>query len=466
MSIVWLAIISLAFYAWWDVRFVSLLAGSICFNYLIGRQLSSTKHDFAVRKYILVFGIAVNLVLLGYYKYFNFFLININYLFNVSLPLGDIILPLGISFFTFTQIAFLVDVYRKTSVEYRFMAYVLFVTFFPHLIAGPILHHQEMMPQFEDRNNIMVDWKNITIGTVVFILGLFKKVIIADSLAIIATQVFNAAAQGGAPNLFEAWAGALAYSLQLYFDFSGYSDMAVGLALLFNIRLPINFFSPYKAKSVIDFWRRWHMTLSRYLKDYLYIPLGGNRHGEYKRMRNLLITMLLGGLWHGAGWTFVIWGGLHGIYLVINHTWRRFRITLPNSFAWLITFVSVVTAWVFFRSDNVYTALSIVKGMLGLNGMFGELHFNSIMPLTNLSVSKTVSLIGCTLAVVKLFPNVMEMTAKYRPALGVQENSVETIGIRYFEWRPSFPWILALGIAAIVSILSMVQTSEFLYFQF
>jgi D-alanyl-lipoteichoic acid acyltransferase DltB (MBOAT superfamily) len=263
---------------------------------------------------LLASAIAVNLILLGYFKYANFFADNLNHFAGTALPIGQVILPLGISFFTFTQIAFLVDTYQGKVKEFNFVHYTLFVTYFPHLIAGPVLHHKEMMPQFAKRNVCHLNWDNVAVGLSIFVLGLAKKVLIADSLAEFATPIFSAVAAGGQPMLFEAWIGALAYTLQLYFDFSAYSDMAIGISLMFNVRLPMNFNSPYKATSIIDFWRRWHMTLSRFLRDYLYIPLGGSRNGKAQRYLNLMITMLLGGLWHGAGWTFVIWGGLHGFY--------------------------------------------------------------------------------------------------------------------------------------------------------
>lgn len=483
MAVSWLAFMSLVFYAWWYPKFLLLLFASICFNYSIGFALVHAKQQQYgnIRpKHILVLGITVNLFALAYYKYFNFFITNINSFLNQSLPVENIILPIGISFFTFTQIAFLVDVYRGFAKEYKFISYVLFVTFFPHLIAGPILHHKEMMPQFEDEQNLKVDWQNISVGATVFVIGLFKKVIIADKLATFATPVFNAVSQGAIPHLFEAWVGALAYSLQLYFDFSGYSDMAVGLALLFNIRLPVNFFSPYKATSIIDFWRRWHMTLSRYLRDYLYIPLGGNRYGEYNRLRNLMITMLLGGLWHGAGWTFIVWGLLHGLYLVINHSWRKLKFSLSNGVAWGLNFICVVIAWVFFRADTIHSAVLIIKGMFGLNGIslpgnivhklpilgnYG-VKFAGLMPLTSLPTSKVVIGIGISMGIVMFLPNVMEITAKYRPALGIEEKSVETKLAKYLQWTPSYFWSIVLGIITILSILSIGQISEFLYFQF
>ncbi|SEI84106.1 D-alanyl-lipoteichoic acid acyltransferase DltB, MBOAT superfamily [Propionispira arboris] len=483
LAVPWLVFVSFIFYAWWNPVFLILLGASVCFNYGVGYfLLQKNYHSYKNIKpiYLLIFGVFINLLALAYYKYFNFFILNMNTLFNLSIPSENIILPIGISFFTFTQIAFLVDAYRGCVEEYRFISYMLFVTFFPHLIAGPILHHKEMMSQFESDKLLKVNWENIIIGTVVFILGLFKKVIIADHLALYATPIFDAAAQGNVPQLFEAWIGALAYTLQLYFDFSGYSDMAIGLALLCNVRLPVNFFSPYKAKSVIDFWRRWHMTLSRYLKDYVYIPLGGNRYGEFRRLRNLLVTMLLGGIWHGAGWTFFVWGGLHGFYLIVNHTWRKFEICLPNIINWGLTFVSVVTAWVFFRADTLQTAILIIKGMFGFNGIslaenlayripllsgFG-FDFSGFMTITNLSLTKVVPWILIALIIVLLLPNTMELTAAYKPALRISAKNIETKYVQYWQWKPSYVWSIALGIIAVLSILSMSNVSAFLYFQF
>ncbi|MDP3840780.1 MAG: MBOAT family O-acyltransferase, partial [Methylococcales bacterium] len=320
LASLWLAAASLFFYGWWDARFVGLLLASIAFNYGAGYMIGHSLADKARRaKLLLICAIVINLILLGYFKYANFFVENLNALTGSAITMAKVFLPLGISFFTFTQIAFLVDTYQGKVREYNFVHYTLFVTYFPHLIAGPVLHHKEMMPQFGKRETCRVNWDNIAIGLTIFILGLAKKVLLADSFGNYATPIFNAVSAGGHPMLFEAWFGALAYSLQLYFDFSGYSDMAIGLSLMFNVRLPINFNSPYKSLSIIEFWRCWHMTLSRFLRDYLYIPMGGSRDGKIKRYVNLLITMLLGCLWHGAGWTYVIWGGLHGVYLVINH---------------------------------------------------------------------------------------------------------------------------------------------------
>lgn len=393
----WLASASVFFYGWWDARFVGLLLGSIVFNYgagyLIVRQL--TKRDVKP-KLLLLIAISSNLALLGYFKYANFFIQNLNYIAGIALSIGSVFLPLGISFFTFTQISFLVDTYQGKVKEFNFIHYVLFVTYFPHLIAGPVLHHQEMMPQFSKQSTCRVCWENIATGLTIFILGLAKKVLIADSFADYASPVFTFVASGGHPMFFESWVGALAYTLQLYFDFSAYSDMAIGLSLMFNIRLPINFNSPYKASSIIDFWRRWHITLSRFLRDYLYIPLGGSRKGALRRYLNLMITMLLGGLWHGAGWTFIVWGGLHGLYLTINHLWRnikeQFGCVNDGFFSKLsstiLTFWAVVVGWVFFRADSFDSAIILLNGMIGGNGVslpvsveFIWINYPNFMPL-------------------------------------------------------------------------------------
>ncbi len=312
LAALWLVAASLFFYGWWNQRFVGLLMASVAFNYAVGYLMGYRLQRGKTAGLLLAGSISANLALLGYFKYANFFLANFNALFGTTMPIGEFFLPLGISFFTFTQIAYLVDTWRGKVREYDFIHYLLFVTYFPHLIAGPVLHHAQMMPQFARATTYRVHWENIALGVSIFVVGLAKKVLLADSLAVFSSPVFDIARQGGQPMFFEAWIGALSYTLQLYFDFSAYSDMAIGLSLMFNVRLPQNFNSPYKSASIIEFWRRWHMTLSAFLRDYLYIALGGNRKGTVRRYANLMATMLLGGLWHGAGWTFVMWGGLHG----------------------------------------------------------------------------------------------------------------------------------------------------------
>lgn len=361
---------SLFFYAWWNLLYLPILLGSLTFNYVVGSKLHLEKggeeKSIFNRKTLLFLGISANISLLAYFKYVDFFIENFNFLFDESIPLLHIMLPLAISFFTFQQIAYLVDSYRGETSEYNFLNYALFVTFFPQLIAGPIVHHKEMMPQFFKIENSSLNSDNITKGLFIFSIGLFKKVVIADTFAIWATEGFD---NTQSLDMLEAWATSLSYTFQLYFDFSGYTDMAIGIALLFNIKLPINFFSPYKATSIQDFWRRWHITLSRFLKEYIYFPLGGNRKGEFRTYTNLFSTFLLGGIWHGAGWTFVVWGALHGFTLVIHRFWSRFGISIPKVLAWFITFNFINIAWVFFRAEEFSDALEILRGMFGLNGV-------------------------------------------------------------------------------------------------
>lgn len=374
----WLFLSSVAFYGYWMPEFTLLLLGSILWNYWVGTNigkldpLSGVASKRRLARYWLTAGISVDLVVLAYFKYAGFFLANVNALLGGDWSLGTIILPIGISFFTFTQIAFLADAYLKGTKEYKFIHFGLFVTYFPHLVAGPVLHHAQMMPQFKESATYRLNFPNVAAGLFIFSIGLFKKIILADGISPYADAVFNAAAAGQQPDSIEAWMGAIAYTFQLYFDFSGYSDMAIGLSWMFNVRLPYNFNSPYKALSISDFWRRWHMTLSAFLRDYLYIPLGGSQKGPLRRYFNLMMTMILGGLWHGANWTFVFWGTLHGIYLVINHAFQKFagqrmgrlRGTIVFAFfAWALTFLSAVIAWVFFRASDFPSALKILSGM-------------------------------------------------------------------------------------------------------
>ena len=311
-------------------------------------------------------GIAFNLTLLGYFKYTDFLIRNINGLSSASLPLAQIALPLGISFFTFQQVAYLIDSYRREASEYDLLNYLLFVTFFPQLIAGPIVHHREMMPQFASRRHLVRRYRNIATGLFVFAIGLFKKVVLADTFAEWANAGFDTL-----PTLtmVDAWATSLSYSFQIYFDFSGYTDMAIGGALLFNIRLPVNFDSPYKAVDIQDFWRRWHITLSRFLREYVYVPLGGNRGGAFRTSVNLGATFLIGGLWHGASWMFVMWGALHGAALIVQRLWQGAGFRMPTIVAWFLTFNFVNLTWVFFRAQTMDDALKVVQGMAGTNGL-------------------------------------------------------------------------------------------------
>jgi alginate O-acetyltransferase complex protein AlgI len=381
----WLFFSSLLFYSWWNINYLPIILGSVLFNYFVGCALYRSSDEEKIiglfhKKRILVFGIILNLSLLGYFKYVDFFIENINLAFNPQISLLNLALPLGISFFTFQQIAYLVDSFKRKTECYDFLNYAVFVTFFPQLIAGPIIRSSEMMPQYNNARNKIINYKNISVGLFVFSIGLFKKVVLADTFSTWATAGFDA---GRILNLFEAWATSLSYTFQLYFDFSGYADMAIGAAFLFNIKLPMNFNSPYKALSIQDFWRRWHITLSRFLKDYIYIPLGGNRGNNYRTYSNLLATFLVGGIWHGVGWTFVFWGFLHGVALVINRIWSLTSIKLPVIVAWFITFNFVNIAWIFFRANEWSTAVKVLISMFSLEHVFfprifeDKLHFLS-----------------------------------------------------------------------------------------
>ena len=489
LAAAWLGAASLIFYGYWNPAYVGLLLVSICFNYGIGYALARAHNtDQNHRKNsILAVGIIADLLLLGYYKYANFFLDTANLILDTGWSLQDILLPLGISFYTFTQIAFLVDAWSGKAREYNFIHYLLFVTYFPHLIAGPVLHHKEMMPQFARPETYRFSWDNMTIGLTIFTIGLFKKSVLADGVSPYANVAFHAADSGEKLDLLAAWGGALAYTLQLYFDFSGYSDMAIGLSRMFGIVLPLNFNSPYKAANIIDFWRRWHMTLSRFLRDYLYIPLGGNRKGPMRRQINLMVTMLLGGLWHGASWNFVLWGGLHGLYLAINHGWRSLcKIYFPNLgdtgkwgmlMAWASTFIAVVVAWVFFRATTLEGALSMLSGMIGLHGISLPAAFQSSLGgaavmLENLGIqfslgggSRFIFTWGwviCLLAIALFLPNTQELMRRHCPGLEFDPKAVTAL----LEWRPTIAWGLAMAILAIAGVLSLSQATQFLYYQF
>jgi len=460
----WLAAASLFFYGWWNPLFLGLLLSSIVFNYSVGAALvrAHDRQREAGKYWTLCCGVVANLALLGYFKYFNFFLASFNTAWGTQYEVGAIVLPLGISFFTFTQIAFLVDASRGLVREFNFIHYVLFVTYFPHLIAGPVLHHKEMMPQFDKPQTYRLNYESLAVGLTLFSFGLFKKVMLADEMIKYVKPVFDAAAQGHAVSFKESWGAAFSYTLQLYFDFSGYSDMAIGLSRMFGVKLPLNFNSPYKSVNIIEFWRRWHMTLSRFLRDYLYIPLGGNRKGPVRRHINLLLTMLLGGLWHGAGWTFVIWGGLHGLYLVVNHLWHGLRLRLGHDLSqsrWpgrlaggFVTFIAVVFAWVFFRADSLQAGLAITRAMLGLDGFTFSGHFQ---------LNKIAEL----LFIVWVLPNTQQIMSQFEPALPIREKELGA-GWARLQWRPNWVWLVFTFLVAATSLCQGDKISEFLYFQF
>lgn len=459
----WLAIASLVFYGYWNPPYLILLLISITWNYLMGDRISCIELGSRRAKILLWVGISFNLILIIYYKYAGFLIGSVNQVIHTDLPVSDIILPLAISFYTFTQIAYLVDAYRgeTKNARYDFLTYSLFVSFFPQLIAGPILRHDELIPQLRRGRFFILYDKNIARGLLLFSLGLCKKVLIADNLSPWVGPIFANTAD---VTFIEAWVGALSYSFQLYFDFSGYSDMAIGLGWLFNINLPINFNSPYKATSISDFWRRWHMTLSNFLRDYLYIPLGGSRKGEIRRYVNLMITMLLGGLWHGAGWTFVVWGGLHGLYLSINHWWRKWGISLPKFFAWLITFIAVVFSWVLFRSPTFSDALELLQAMVGMKGLVlpGE-------PTGKLSMLTQfgIQLPGWrSLVYIPQTAGKQSLTLVVLVALIFATTCLPNTQQIMERFKPTWWWAMFVGGLTAYCLLCLNQVSEFLYFQF
>jgi D-alanyl-lipoteichoic acid acyltransferase DltB (MBOAT superfamily) len=462
---------SLFFYGAWRPVYLLLFAASVAVNFALGLRME----DPLRRRGIGTFGVTLNLAGLCYFKYTNFIFDSLNTLTGAPLPFVNIILPLGISFFTFQQIAYLVDVMRGAKVERDIVSYTLFVSFFPHLIAGPLVHHAEMIPQFKrgrtGRSAVLA-----ARGLAIFAAGLFKKVVIADNLAQFVSPVFAHLDAGGGVTTPWAWLATLAYTLQIYFDFSGYSDMAIGLALLFGIRLPVNFRSPYQATSIIEFWRRWHITLSRFLRDYLYIPLGGNRLGEQRRYVNLLVTMLLGGLWHGAGWNFLVWGGLHGIYLSINHLWRGWRGSKPEvsmaglmvkGACWAVTFFAVVVAWVFFRAKTAAGAWQMLQGLFGAeagSSAYASPGILRLMDLPMLVGEPRLLLIGggavaLALAMALCLPNVPQLF-RYREYRRAPERAA------WVRWRPNAAWALLSALALAISLFGMWQRLEFLYFQF
>ena len=470
-----LSLASILFYTYWSPVYLLLILAEVSFSFLIGRMLTQASLSAKARRATIVGSITLLLVTLGYFKYTNMILSGIGFALNKDFPVLAIVLPLGISFHTFQQIAYLVDAYKGRAPRYSFGAFSLFVVFFPQLIAGPIVHHYELIPQFARKHWTRPIPRNLVIGFAYFSLGLFKKTMIADCLAQIANPVFDTAASGLPISSVEAWLGTLAYTLQIYFDFSAYSDMAVGLARMFNLRLPVNFFSPYKAGNISQFWRRWHISLSRFLRDYLYIPLGGSRHGSARASCNLLLTMLIGGLWHGAGLQFVVWGGLHGLYLVIHRAFSRAvpdrlrTLLVYRAIAATITFFSVMLAWVFFRAADLPTALHILSSMLPLSDETQALKFKFITraPFDGWPV------LLLALGLAFLAPNLLQIFRRYSPALtlGVLDPGTRAClsddKASFISWRPGIRAGIVVGLCFAAGFLAMFAwQSEFLYFQF
>ena len=384
-SKVWLVFSSLFFYSWWNIVSLPLILTSVLFNYAIASAIverDELKKKYFSKKSLLQIGLVFNIGLLAYFKYADFFISNTNSLVNTEIGLLHLALPLAISFFTLQQIAFLVDSYEGLAKEKNFINYIMFVTFFPQLIAGPIVHHKEMMPQFVSIRNKAKNYKNIAMGLFILSIGLFKKVVIADTFAIWATAGFDTATT---LNLFEAWFTSLSYTFQLYFDFSGYTDIAMGAALLFNIKLPINFNSPYKATGIIDFWQRWHITLSRFITAYIYTPLvkSFDNLNFHKVMIATFVTFLIAGLWHGASWMFVIFGGLHGLALVVNNYWKKTKIKMNKILAWFITFNFINITMIFFRAEEWGDAIKVLRSMFSLDNIMLPSMLESILPFLN-----------------------------------------------------------------------------------
>jgi len=465
-TIWWLALASFVFYASWRPAYLPILLASTLFNFAIGRAILAASHKAS--RLFLIAGVSGNLLALAYFKYAAFLVLTLQNLLGTSLPVPQIVLPLGISFFTFTQIAFLVDAHqRRLAPERGLDSYALFVSYFPHLVAGPILHHKQMLGQFGEPGRVRMTPLGWSVGGTLFAIGLAKKVLLADRLGDYAGPLFDSVSLGTVPSFVAAWAAALSYTFQLYFDFSGYSDMAVGLSLLFGVKIPINFSSPYRAANIIDFWRRWHISLSTFLRDYLYIPLGGNRHGRIRRYLNLMITMTLGGLWHGASWTFVAWGALHGLYLLVNHAWRAVRGSpdaghgspLTRCLCGLITFFAVVVAWVLFRANDFATAMRIFRGMAAVDTLAsGAAAFMSDTLIAPLGAGVLWGLLALSAVIVFAFPNSNDIAATVQNALE-----------RWSEERQS-PFVAlaaaAFGLLLGVGIVSMGRATQFLYFQF
>jgi len=514
LALGWLVVISIAFYAWWRPINVLIIAPSILVNFVLARwllRLTADKTRAGLARLVLLLGIAFNVAFLGYFKYVNFLATAANDLIGTNFVLTQVVLPLGISFITFQKIAFLIDVHGRRIPSFTLRDYGLFVLFFPQLIAGPIVHYREMMPQFQQAR-CRWDKENIAVGLSLFGFGLFKKVVLADGISEYVSPIYETASAGSEVTLFPAWIAAIGFTLQIYFDFSGYSDMALGLARFFGVRLPANFDSPLKATNIIDFWLRWHITLTRFLTAYLYNPLvlWLTRRRMVKRLPGLggrapsvgaflqllagptLLTMFVSGLWHGAGYLFILWGLLHGLYLSVNHAWRLFgprnwssketyeRFMRPTGF--VLTFLSVVVAMVLFRSANADAAKELLQGLVGLNGIsLPQQIFAQLGPLKGLlpsfvTASTVMSAqefvfamawLGVLLLVALLFPNTLQLMARYEPALGVHPKPAAPLSLlRVLDWTPTVPWAVVMSSLVVAAVLRIGGKSEFLYWQF
>lgn len=440
-----------------------IIVASIVLNYIVGFSITGLRGR-KISACILVAGIASNLFALAYFKYFNFFMANVAYVLQRGYSAEQIILPLAISFFTFQQIAFLVDTYRDKGRFPDIVSYSFFVSFFPQLIAGPITRHHELLPQIRQALTDRINKENMAVGLSIFTVGLFKKVVIADRISSFVDPIYESSKTAGSVQFWEGWTATLGYYFQIYFDFSAYSDMAIGLGLIFGIRLPQNFNSPYKSRSIIEFWRCWHMTLSRFLRDYLYIPLGGSRAGDFKYYRNLGVVMVLGGLWHGAAWGFILWGAVHAALLIMNHLWRRFvknsPVFFPSGFlagpSWIITTCCVAFAWVLFRAESISAASEIYRAIAGINGLGSFAEHSGIF-----------ALIAILWFWVLTMPNTIEFFRKalVRSDSGIYYTTKKFAAIPVV-WSPTTAWAIFFALLFFWSAINVGEVSEFIYFQF
>jgi len=465
---------SFVFYGFWIPAYLLLLLASILFNHIIARRVMAGPST-QVRRLLTTLGIALNLALIGFYKYAAFLVESLNWGLDTGFDVPDIILPIGISFFTFQQISLLVDAHKGQVQQLRFWDHVLFISFFPQLIAGPIVRQHDMLPQLCARRDWRLRADYVAIGIALFAFGLFKKTALIDPFVPHLDLIYAAAQAGDPVGFLDGWIAGIGYGFQIYFDFSAYSDMAIGLGIMFGLRLPVNFFSPYKAASIREFWRRWHISLSRFLRDYLFIPLGGSRHGVLRTVAALMITMTLGGLWHGAGWNFVIWGVLHGSYLAVNHLWSalmarrqaapsttisgRLGRWLWKAFCVLLTFLAVSFAWVFFRAPDFDSAMTLASAMLGFSGWL------EVVRVTR----GIVPLFPVYLFIVWVMPNTMEMFQATRAALHVDEyRDTEFKPLRpgWLKFSLSKGWAISTAAVFIIAWFTLSNLSPFIYFQF
>lgn len=499
----WLGFSSLVFYCAWNPGNVLILVASIIFNYNISKRIEINKFCNGRQRAWLICGIVINLCALFYYKYFGVLISSVTGSGFSPVPMNDIILPLGISFFTFTQIGYLIDVQQDTVKDRDPLNYFLFVTFFPHLIAGPILHNHEIMPQFGKEETYRFSPHNLTVGSMMFIIGLSKKCLIADPISGRTSEAFLSPVH---LTVTGAWLLMLTYAIQIYFDFSGYTDMAIGIARMFNVRFPTNFNSPYKATSIIDFWQRWHMTLTRLLTLYLFNPMAlaiarmrvvrGLPVDRKAKARPvgfltmvvlpLMITMGLAGIWHGAGIKFLIFGILHGVYLTINHAWRIIRPglkagvgKLEEIVGWGLTIIAILVALVFFRAPSLHVALTILGAMAGAHSLGviafppGFMDALSMMFARNGAAASTAGVktiemviqtseVAALWFVVLVMPNSQQIMSCYEPVLG----RVTASGLFKLSWRPTAAWALASGVAGAIAMIAVAGTTDFVYFEF